>query len=343
MDKRVVSAIKRGMFVFRPLTIFLIVTHLFLLDDIGYGDWKSVEGDRVPVLIETAQASLATHWKETERGWCRAIVANGAATADLCWDMQRSGLELHPIAGIPESTRPRMPVQDLIACYSPTEVWTYRIEQNEVSGTGIDHGVEILFHYDGRQHSIWLGASVGTLVDRFNKMAEQSPLVEESSDGLLRFETDNEQMVFDVTKGFSPVLYEHQMKREKLKYPDRAYPLRQEYDLAQDSHGIWYCRRMVRTFLGSGGKDQDHPQVIVGAEILEYDSQPPPEKMRLEYKSLGIPDGTPVESLIPKKMGRWVYGKAAARPIDTDGPLYQSLGEKMRSRGFAKSKSGAGK
>jgi hypothetical protein len=208
------------------------------------------------------------------------------------------------------------------------------------AGTSGRQGLRVPREFEVRPEKIWLSMFDGQRPELSHlsrlRAARSGPAgvqVKKDEAGLVCFDTSQMRLIFDSARGFCPVQAEFQTKPDQVAHPEYMLPVREDYELAQDSHGQWYCRQMVRTAWPRGGKGD--PVVTHFARILEYDSQPSPDRQRFSFDSLKLPIGTSVSSNIIGHAGAWVVGHEGEGSKAVSEREFRELGEKLKTRGFA--------
>lgn len=314
------------------LIIFIFIEQWLIADE-----WLKAESAEAASLVDAANSALITHWESTHAGWCRAITENGKYAVELCWDRAgRTGLRAWSVDGSVDHDLWNSRPPRVVACYSRKEQWIYDSNNKILFGYDDYQSRNINAFYDCRQHTTWLGGGEETVMDYFKEMKDNESLdVQTSKTGRVRFITDDALLEFDVSKNFSPVLLQCQMDMNRFKVRELALPRQYQWNVVQDSNGVWYSNHTTSTWYGRGFENETNPIVTV-IEVVDYDSTPPPEKMRLDYKTIDIPSGAKVISKIPKKSGQWLYGSDGSAAKKHDQEIFRDVGQKMRLRGFAK-------
>jgi hypothetical protein len=289
-------------------------------------EWQPVSDGEVRALLKVAETALDSQWDRSRRGWCRAILESEGDQRPFSfwWDGDRIGLEFEQVVGDDVRDLKTPLAARRVVLYLPNEHWFYYPEHQACRGLWGAHLMPMPQELDIRPHRIWL-----TMLDGQNpklrhldrlwdaRIDEDSLEVSRSNLGLVRFETSKLRLVFDPARGFSPVRAEFQTNLNEAPRPELMLPIVEEYNLAQDAHAKWYCNQMVRTCWPRGGKGD--PWTIHSPMIVEYDSQPEPEQLRLSFDDLHLPPGTRVGSHVPSRLGNWVVGQEnqkAAPPIE---------------------------
>jgi hypothetical protein len=303
-------------------------------------EWQPLPDGEGQTLLKVAEAALDGHWSQCRRGWCRAVVTDRGFEQEFAfwWDGERVGLEVEQVTpgddvtgGLPE---PR------VAVYLPNEQWMHMPARRHCTGFSGRESQRLPRELDIHPHRIWLTMLDGQNpklrhLDRLReaRIKGDSLKVFRNDAGLLKFETSKLRLVFDPQRGFSPVRAEFQTNLEAVSRPDLMLPIVEEYDVARDAHGQWYCRQMTRTHWPRGGKGD--PWSVQTAQIVEYESQPDAAQLRLSFKALDLPIGTTVRSRVPSRSGRWVVGRESEGEEALTEEKFRDLGRLLRSRGFA--------
>ncbi len=316
----------------------------------GQAEWEVVSTEELPQILALAESALETQWNATGRGRCRAIVHNafltdgtkGPVELEFCWDKTRVGLMVYNYT-IPLTVPPKVEsTPEVIACFGPTEEWWCRTNAGWMSGKSAGANSGLRYDYDLRPHTFWLSrlsSSFSHLHVLRTKMKPNGVVVSRAEDGRVRIDSRLSRMEFDPRFGFGIVLKEVYLKQDQLLAKEKQMrPTRNRYELGSDAHGVWYCKSMEYSQWPVGGEGD--PTVYPMVTVLEYDSNPPPEQMHLDYKSLPIPPGTTVQSSVRGKAGQWVYGKEKEGQAGLDGAKFRNLGNQMRTRGFSRSERG---
>ena len=301
-------------------------------------EWVVLPPGEGAQLVAIAESTLESLRSETERGWCRALVGTNTEL-ELCWDKDRVGVRASTVNDANHELHELQRSLDLIASYSNREQWVFFEKSQTLFGYGGKQSQRLRPDYDCRQHSVWLtmmGSSIPemTHLGQIRAMKTEGLEVSRFDESRIRISSGGSMIEFDLRLGFCPVLLEFQMDMEKVWDPKLARPIREKYDVAQDAHGVWYCKAVTRTIWEKGGGGNPKPYRLM--EIVEYDSNPPVEQFRLDYKTLGLPIGTPVRSNVPGKAGVWAYGRESEGRTQVDGEMCRKLGVKMQSRGFSR-------
>ena len=141
---------------------------------------------------------------------------------------------------------------------------------------------------------------------------------------------------FDEESDYSPVLFEIDMKETGIPKAGKR-PTREAYEVARDSRGVWYCKTATDTTWDKGLDQEPHIRII---PVVEYDSAPPPERMRLDYKTIGANSETKVSSYVPGHTGSWKYGMGTLGDASQEEKALRQASERMQERGFSKEKLG---
>lgn len=261
---------------------------------------------------------------------------NGTAEAELCWDGEQFGFDVHRHE-FDEQDHLVRPETRLCGCFTPGALWSYTDNLNRLVGRAAHRFSGLWDDYDARPRRIWLSPLWPGQKSHCEMMLWMQPhdmRVLKSAGGRIRFQTVEWTLELDPARGFSPVMSEFQTRLDEMPERHRALasPTMDACDVARDRHGVWYCRRVEESLWREGGGGDPSVKVF---EVLEYDSDPPAERMRLTYETLGVPSGTRVDSTIPERKGRWLYGREEEGSTAEESARFREIGEELRSRGFA--------
>ena len=257
---------------------------------------------------------------------------------ELSWSDARTGMQIRDATEYVLREKPRGEIE-VVYTFGPKEYWYLHSYHavNTLTGKGGTELQGVDQQLDCRPHSFWLSILQGRGPElshlNFIRKREYCQLYR-SEDGK-RIRIQNGAMVFEfaVESDYCPVLFETNMNVQGVPQGGKK-PIRETYEVAQDAHGVWYCKSMVRS-RWKQGLDKD-PLTRHVATIVEYDSDPPPERMRLDYKSIGARSDTMVTSFIPGRSGSWKYGKGAAGENSGEEDALRQSSQRLRERGFAK-------
>jgi hypothetical protein len=300
-------------------------------------EWRAVSQEEAVKLRAVMESALTSHWERCRRGWCRGTTIFFEDEQDFTcwWDGDRVGMEVTAVRPVGDRDPLNSPTQQHLSLYLPNEHWVYKPEQQLCRGNGGVMAQRLPDEFDVRPQKFWLtilGSSpkfshLNLLRFLTDRGIDFQIVVDET--GLVAFDAEGGRLVLDPQRGFAPVLYESGLKRGD----DKSTPLREAYELAQDRHGEWYCRRRVHT-RWRNGLDQA-PTIFAPAEVVEYDSRPAPELLRLSFESLKLPVGTRVESSVRSRPGTWAVGREKEGLGAVTEERLRVLGKTMRTRGFA--------
>lgn len=300
-------------------------------------EWVEITGSDRDAEYQVVTAALESHWKHAERGWCRVHVDTGVdlrgiLEIETCWADSRVGVQIREA----HQGKPIGPVE-VIHAYGPKESWTYYPAPSVNSMTGYG-GIQIRQidpQYETRPHRTWhsttLSDKPGLTHLNMIKANPGSRLFRSTDRNHVRVQYGPHSIDFDVASNYSPVLFQRYMEVVGSPRPGRI-PMKKEYGIARDRHGQWYCNSMTVTEWPQG---MDEPSIASRIyTVLEYDSNPSPERMRLDYKSIGASPDTKVTSFVPGRSGSWEYGRGGGNQVDIEENQLRELSKKQRERGF---------
>jgi hypothetical protein len=312
------------------------------------GEWTPIPEHEVPQVLQLAESALETQWNACSRGWCKGIThhspqsdgSGGPMEIEVAWDKQNVCLLFYRCE-IPISVPPKFhSTLDDVQLYTPHVVWSYSRVADMFFGNKRTSSTFIP-EWDIRPQEHWLKVSNSQTNHRehLEMMKKRGIHGSRSDDGRVQIYARGFRMEFDTRFGFGLVLFEYAMETNELLDAEKTtIPERYRYELASDAHGVWYCKDVMHWYwpAGGGGDPVDNHIMTISA----YDSAPPPEKMRFDYKSMPIPLDTRVISMIPGKSGQWVFGKEKGGGAEIEGARFRNLGNQMRTRGFSHAERG---
>lgn len=316
---------------------------MLLLPSPNQAEWIELDQGAAKDAHLVVMSALERHWLNARRGWCRSIANLGLEDEpykeiELSWSGDIVGVQIRDASKNIASGAPLGPIES-VSTFSLKEVWLYHPQGRSMTGQSSSRASIFRTELDCRPQKMWLSPHQGHVVEwthgYFLSRKGKYKISRDSDRSLLRVAMIDTVQEFDEAADYSPVLFEAWLNHEGT-LPKGARPRREKYTVSRDTHGVWFCRSVEITEWPEG--ESETPWIHVPFTVLEYDSQPPPEKMRIDYNSIGADPGTRVTSLIPSRPGSWVYG----RPRSNDAQLEKVLrevGEQMRTRGFSKSPS----
>ncbi len=327
---------------------FVLVLMAFLLSGkLAQSEWIELEGAEREALYGVVLAAQEAHWKNSQRGWCRAHIDDRSITErileiELSWSDSRVGVQVRDAT---EHVLHGKPVEEIteVNTYGSRECWFYSPHHavNSMTGFGGKDLRKIRGQYDCRPRQMWLSILGGQApeMSHLNLIRKQESCKLYRSENPPRIQIRTSTMVFEFAadQDYSPVLFECHMNHKGLPKNGKR-PIRETYKVARDSHGVWYCKSVELT-MWVEGLDQK-PKTGILATIVEYDSDPPSERMRLDYKTIGANSETKVSSYVPGHTGSWKYGKGTPGDASQEEKALRQASERMQDRGFSKEKPG---
>lgn len=304
-------------------------------------DWAEVTGTEKIGLHSLIESALEVHWSDTSKGWCRATVNLEALDGrilevDYSWSGSDLGMVLRDATAHRKSNAPvSEPFQ--ICVFGAKESWVFypHPKVNSLEGDGGKRLRTPGPYMDCRPHSIWLTSFGGQhpqfAIHKLFSDRVRSKLYQSPDSRRIQYRSNGMVIEFDRLADFSPVLFENHMDVVGVK---RGYtPTREVYEVAQDSRDVWYCKH-AETWTWRRGRSEapDHRVVV---DVLEYQSSPPKEVMRLGYNTIGANAETKVIARIPGRSGTWRYGKGESER-DVEERMLRAASDKQRVRGFGK-------
>lgn len=327
----------------KMLRMILFTVGWLWLSHPAHAAWIELEGVDRETQYAVAMAALESHWKHTERGWCRVHLDTRSLDEriieiEISWSDSRVGIQTRDATGHVLQGKP-LGVIESIKTYGPKECWAFSPYHtvNSLSGWGGRELRKLSSDMKCCPHDMWLSIYRGQIPEwthrKLMQPIEDCKLFRSSDEKRIRMQKGVMVLEFDVASDYSPVLFETNMNVVGLPVQGR-FPLREIYEVGQDTHGVWYCKSTEKISWGQG-LDQD-PDSHLKVSVMEYDSDPPPEKMRLDYKSIGAIDSTKVTSYIPGRSGSWKYGKGKDDKSADEEAALRAASKRMLERGFSK-------
>lgn len=315
-----------------------------LQQDVCLSEWTPVSPQETPQLLRVIESALSTHWTKTEKGWCRAIAhgalrsngSPGPVEIEFSWHKDRIGYVEHQAEDT--SATPEGSVKDLelMVCFTPKECWFYNSVAKSLRGQSTRKNSDLSPGREIRPQRVWLSLhnSRFKISDFVDVLTKKGVKILQESDGRVRLESPVWRLEFDLDYDYGPTLFEVGLKQSELGANEKnVRPARYQYELKKDIHGVTYCSDLIVSEWPIGAVGE--PQVYHVMTVLEYDSDPQPAKMVLDYQSMPIPSNTRVTSTIPGKSGQWVYGKEHGGQSELEEADLRNLGDKLRTRGLS--------